>query len=327
MPKPGYTGDVPQEDADIQAALEGKESPAPEPNTTPENALEPAPRLEPVEDKPPVEGLDTGVKKAVTQYAIEGVSQDPQYLASLLPTKKSSPKMDFSGSVVMIYGPPKIGKSDLASQFPTPLFLATEEGHDHLQIYKTSITSWQHYLDTIQALITYDGQLPYRTIVVDTVDLLLDFCLTHYTQQAGVSYPSDEAFGKGWDSLRREWQKGVFALIKLGYTVIFLSHAKQRKVVLHGVERDQVGPSLGTTGRKVVIPSVDYIIALEHAPRDETKDGRKMVLQGNETIEAGDRSGAFPPEIGEISYAALEEAYKEYVVPALEAKYNPGGKK
>lgn len=325
MTRPGYTGDVPKEDDPIESianeedvpAMPRAESPPAEDGSEGVNAGLPA--------EPGGGGalapLDEGVKKAATQYAIVGAGQDPAYLASLLPTKKTKPKTDLGGSIIMIYGPPKIGKSDLASQFPSPLFLATEEGHSHLSIYKAAITSWQHYLDTVQALITYDGELPYRTIVIDTVDLLLDFCLSHYVQNADVNYPSDEAYGKGWDALKREWQKGIFALIKLGYTVVFISHAKPRKVVMQGIERDVITPSLGTTGSKVVGPSVDYIIYLDYAPEEETKDGRRMVLRGDGTIEAGDRSGFLPDQIPEVSYAALEKAFMDYVVPGLQQKY------
>jgi hypothetical protein len=343
MARPGsnYDGAVPSEDEDFNDALE---KPAPgeddtdqiempladpvEASEAPSDTVSSALEARPGPEQPGGQALarlDKGVDDAPTQYALVGASGDPGYLASLLPTRKSTPKMDFKGDCVLIYGPPKIGKSELASQFPTPFFIATEEGHSHLSIFRRSVTSWQHFLDIVQALIMYsDEGLPYETIVIDTVDLLFDMCLAHYTQEAGVRYPSDEAFGKGWDALKREWSKGIFALIKLGYTVVFVSHEKMRKVTLHSIERDVIGASLGATGRRVVMGSVDYIIYLAHAPEEETKDGRKMVLRGDSTIEAGDRSGFFPAMVPDISYASLIDAYVKYVVPGLQNKY--GGK-
>ncbi|HOK47887.1 MAG TPA: AAA family ATPase, partial [Bryobacteraceae bacterium] len=63
-----------------------------------------------------------------------------------LPTKKTPPRANLGDYSILIYGPTKIGKTTLASQFPEALFLATEPGLNALEAYQIPITSWDGLL-------------------------------------------------------------------------------------------------------------------------------------------------------------------------------------
>ena len=65
----------------------------------------------------------------------------------ILPIEKSSKIDELSRQVILVYGRAKIGKSTLCSKFEAPLFLATEPGLNHLEVFKVNITGWQKFLE------------------------------------------------------------------------------------------------------------------------------------------------------------------------------------
>ena len=69
---------------------------------------------------------------------------------------------------VVIYGPPKMGKSTLAAASPDCLLIPTEDRVKHIGCSKTEVvTSYDDILQVFEYLI--DGS-PYRTVIIDTLD-------------------------------------------------------------------------------------------------------------------------------------------------------------
>lgn len=81
---------------------------------------------------------------------------------------------------VVIYGPEGIGKSTLASKFPAPLFIDTEDGTTYLDVMRINMTaldtSWDELVATILE-IAKDNKPKCATIVLDTVDWAEQICL------------------------------------------------------------------------------------------------------------------------------------------------------
>ena len=93
---------------------------------------------------------------------------------SILPQQKSEKITALAKQTVLIYGRAKIGKSTLCSQFEKPLFLATEAGLNHLEVYKINCNSWEKFLDACKEI--GQGGHDFKTIVIDTVDNLVVYC-------------------------------------------------------------------------------------------------------------------------------------------------------
>ena len=78
---------------------------------------------------------------------------------------------------ITIYGRPGVGKSTLASTFPKPLFLTTEDpkvmGIDVLEI-----KNYQDAIETIKSLLKSEN-LEYKTIVVDSLSKLDAMVVNH----------------------------------------------------------------------------------------------------------------------------------------------------
>lgn len=70
---------------------------------------------------------------------------------------------------VVIYGPEGIGKSTLASKFPNPLFIDTENGTQHMDVRRVDApANWVMLMETVRAV--RDNPSVCGTLVLDTAD-------------------------------------------------------------------------------------------------------------------------------------------------------------
>src|SRR5690606_38728108 len=100
-------------------------------------------------------------------------NQEVEKLA-LLPTEKRKPKQRLEDFSILLYGSPKIGKSTFCSQMDHPLFLATEPGLEALEVYEVKVPDWKTFLQACAEIS--QGNHPFKTIVIDTVDNLWKAC-------------------------------------------------------------------------------------------------------------------------------------------------------
>lgn len=95
---------------------------------------------------------------------------------------------------ICVYGGHGIGKSTLASNFPAPIFISTEDGLSSLDV-----TSFQRAetIDDVEANIRtlIKEQHDFKTVVVDSVDWLIEPLITGDIE--GKHDPKDLAYGKG----------------------------------------------------------------------------------------------------------------------------------
>ena len=210
-----------------------------------------------------------------------------------LPTEKAIAKMGLASLKMMLYGPPKVGKSTFASELANDetLFLDTEGGLQAIDAFKLRVSDWPQFVHAIEELRKSER---FKIIVVDTVDTLARMCTDHVltglsggARGAVYVHASDFEYGKGWDAIAEEFRVRIGQLAGLGRGVIFISHTKEAKVTLpNGLEVDKLAPDVGQKGmRKFLLGFVD-LIGYAHI-RD---DKRVLQLQPSVTVDAGGRT-------------------------------------
>ncbi len=127
---------------------------------------------------------------------------------------------------ICIYGGHGIGKSTLASQFPAPIFISTEDGLDSLDV--TSFPKAQVLADVVNAIKTLlkeDHQ--FKTVVVDSVDWLVEPLIVN-----NVNTQHDEkeqSYGKGQMFVAEEFREILQGLDMLrsrkNMNVVLIAHA------------------------------------------------------------------------------------------------------
>ena len=114
-----------------------------------------------------------------------------------LPKEKTKPTIDLSSKTILLYGPPKIGKSTTASRFPGAIFLECEPGLNELEVFKMPTYSWEAFKEACKLL--EEGKHEFRTIVVDTVDNAFRMCTDFVNAQNAVKYERGHAAWKGME--------------------------------------------------------------------------------------------------------------------------------
>lgn len=127
---------------------------------------------------------------------------------------------------VVIYGGHGIGKSTLASQFPKPIFISTEDGLDNLDVVSfPKATSITNVVDAIKTLIKEDHE--FRTVAIDSVDWLVEPLIVSNVEANHEA--KDLAYGKGQMLIAEEFREILQGLDKLRHkrnmNVVLIAHA------------------------------------------------------------------------------------------------------
>lgn len=128
---------------------------------------------------------------------------------------------------VVIYGDEGIGKTTLATQFPNPVVLDTEDGTHHLDCARVTINDCMELEGAIHELAR-DPQ-GFQTVVVDSADWAERLVIEHVVRRAGKKSIEDFGFGKGYVIVCEQFSKllaAADALVAKGVHVIFVAHSK-----------------------------------------------------------------------------------------------------
>lgn len=127
---------------------------------------------------------------------------------------------------ICLYGTHGIGKSTIASQFPTPIFIATEDGLDALDV--TSFPRCQSVQDVEAAIRTLIKEKhDFKTCVLDSVDWLIEPLITIDVEANHTE--KEMGYGKGQMMIAeafREILGGLDVLRKKrDMNIVLLAHA------------------------------------------------------------------------------------------------------
>lgn len=239
-----------------------------------------------------------------------------------IPGAKRPPVGRIQGSMFWIYGPEKIGKTTLASHFPGAWFWATEPGQNWIETYPPlMIHDWDHFLEVCAYIekekpTKFGDGKPIKTIVWDTGDLLFKMCTDHISATLGVEDPSELDHGKGWARLNNEFERVVTKVRRWPFTLVVISHDRQRPFKTKGRQVDRWEPDIGAGGRRILSAAADLIL---HAHADdfvvknedgevtgEIQERRLLRCHPTASVVAGGRMSHMLPPVIPLDYNELE---------------------
>jgi len=142
----------------------------------------------------------------------------------------------------LIYGIQGVGKTTLAAQMPSPIFLATEDGLSGLE----GVAHWEirSYQDCIDAVSVLHGEHQFQTAVLDTVTAFEPMLHRKMLEQWSVdSLDKVGSNGGGYFKWRMEalplWQDVLDGLDSLR-----LSRGMQVMLIGHSIEREVKPPEV-----------------------------------------------------------------------------------
>ena len=178
----------------------------------------------------------------------------------MLPTQKTPPRPNLHDLTVLVHGPHKFGKSTMCAQSDGALFLATEPGLNHLEVYQQPISTWDELL--VSAREIAEGKHAFRTIVIDTVDNAYRMCAEYICRKYEVEHESDLEYGKGYAMVNGEFHRVLNKLALLPYGLFLVSHSQEKEIETRTGKYTKVVPTLPDKARKLVLGLVDIILFL-----------------------------------------------------------------
>lgn len=131
---------------------------------------------------------------------------------------------------VVLYGPEGIGKSSLAAKFPEPGFIDTEGSTGNMDVARfDKPTSWTFMLQQLEYV---KQNLPFKTLVIDTVDWAERMAIEHICNINQKASIEDFGYGSGYIKLEEEMGRFLNLLqdiVDQGINIVLTAHAQIRK--------------------------------------------------------------------------------------------------
>lgn len=231
----------------------------------------------------------------------------------LLPTEKSCKEVKLSKQKIIVYGRPKVGKSTFCSYFEDAIFLATEPGLNHLEVFKVNITTWEDFLKVCGEIATGDHN--FKTVVIDTVDNLVDLCSDYMCKQNNIDHPGDLKGGKGWTDITSELRRKLVKLASLPYGLVIVSHSKQEEIETKTKKYNRFTIDIGGKNKSLILNMADIILFID----SEIRDGEEIgVIRTKPSVfwDAGDKSELldsnieYPLDKPEVAFKLVKEKFQ-----------------
>lgn len=212
----------------------------------------------------------------------------PQPIKVTLPTTVSAVSDELNDYSFIIHGEKKIGKTTLVTQQEGTFLLTFDPLQKSLSILQAHCPNWdtfEAYLKKLEEAAAA-GTYPYKRITIDGADIWHRLCQEKACRTLGISHPSDEEWGKGWDAVNVLFNKAVDRVLALPGGVWFISHSEWREIQTRktNVKVTKLVPLLKSKAEDVLVGKVDGWFAYTY---DEKR--RVLVVRGDERTGAGHR--------------------------------------
>ena len=229
----------------------------------------------------------------------------------ILPTQKSKPKSRISDFNILVYGPPKIGKTQLGSEFPDPVFIATEPGHGAIEAHVAKCYTFERLNQALNELKI--GKHPFKTVVIDTATEAFSICRQKALEDLEVEDESDPkaAYGKGFKRVANTFRVLMKGFLDLRLSVLILAHPIVQTIETNVGKMEKTTLDIVPKPRVWLLGHMDMVFYLDIHKNKE----RVFKTKQSPYYDAGDRTGKLPEmipyPIGSNGYEILEKAFQK----------------
>jgi len=220
----------------------------------------------------------------------------------ILPVEKSKLNRNFKSQKFAMLGTSGIGKSTFWAQDENALFLETEAGLNHLEVYKVPIRSWNDLREAYGLLYKsfQDNKLQYSVIVIDTIDRLIDYAQEEVIERAKEFYKKieintvgDIPNGMGWFKTKEIVNTFLTKLELLPSAVAYVSHLSIKRITDGSLSFDKSTISVGGQLGEDLLAWSDHTLHIEtHLMGDKLI--RKVWTKPTQSREAKSRGSVIP---------------------------------
>lgn len=207
---------------------------------------------------------------------------------NLLNIKPHEVSRDLSGYVIYIYGAGGCGKTTFATTMDSHLLIAFEKGFSAIPgAMAYEVNSWTKFKEICRELKKPEVKATYKTIILDTVDVAAQYLEKYVCNQLDIENIGDGGWAtNSWVKVKREWEQTIRQIISEGYSVLFISHAKDKTFTRKdNTTYNQIVPSCPTAYNEIIRNMSDIMAYI-----DIENGTRRMVLRSpDDSIECKSR--------------------------------------
>jgi len=227
---------------------------------------------------------------------------------------KSKQNNAFQRQITLIYGPPGVGKSSLAAQYPEAVFLATEAGLAHLPVQRWENEKGRYVIESWDELLAATNEAVKAkagTLVIDTLGNAIALCESKVCEEFGEKYKGDGklAYGKGAAMIQNEVKRYLTKLSSLGVGLVLIAHSTTRNVSTRTGDIVKTVPAIPCDSKAsdlyaLILGMVDIVFFCDHS------GGERIVrTKPHASYDAKDRSGKLPDTVP-LDYHEILKAWE-----------------
>lgn len=180
-------------------------------------------------------------------------------------------------SILVLYGPPKVGKTTLLTKLPNCLIVDTEKGSEYVSALKVSCENLRDLREVCASIV--NAGKPYTYVAFDSIDAIETWCEAEATAMykatiLGKNFQGSSVLelpnGGGYLWLRNAFNKHLNLMSKCAEYIILVGHVRDSVLQVTGNQEVQA-KSLDLTGkiRNIVCAQADAIGYMTRNAKDE----------------------------------------------------------
>lgn len=216
----------------------------------------------------------------------------------------------------------KLGKTTQACRMPKPYYLRFEQGINAIEgIPYADLNNWADFKRVNKQLTDPKNadriKEMYSSLIFDTVDVAIKWCEEYVCNTNGIQKLQELPYGQGFKAYENEWFKEINKLTNAGFTIIFISHSKEREKTdpVTGESYTQMCPVGGSKDIDLILNLVDFIgyVRSNGISPDGDEIPSSIYFANTRDFQAGSRFKYMPKVISPFTAENVQKAIKEAV--------------
>lgn len=226
--------------------------------------------------------------------------------------KERSKATKVDPKLLLIYGPPKVGKTTELAKLENNLLIDIEDGSDFVDALKVKVHSLKEFAE-LGEQIKSEGK-PYKYVSIDVLDVIEDWAekeatITYKNSVIGKNFDGKSVLelskGGGYYYLRNAFFKIIFYAQTLADHVILVAHLKDTNIEKKG--REVSAKDINLTGKIKSMLSAKCD-AIGYIYRDEDDEGNSKVMvtfESSDEVLCGARSPHLKGQTFEFDWSKI----------------------
>ncbi len=225
-------------------------------------------------------------------------------MSIVLPTTPSEINKNWIDQKIGMIGQPGIGKSMFWSHGGKTLYVQTEAGLNHVSVLKLPCRSFDDLKEILTALIQAQqaNKFPYDTIVVDTIDELIDLINEEVIRRGREKFSKiaseinsigDIPNGAGWQWATEMIKLTLDKLEKLPACIAYIGHHDMKEVKTATDKYHKSTISIGGKTGQALLAWADHVLNIEAVWSGQNLT-RKVRTRPTQYMDAKSRGDVVP---------------------------------